>query len=48
VCSVTLCSYAGLGPRVAVKAYCKARMTPRHHLNLRRELEALSRLRARG
>ncbi|KIZ00624.1 aurora kinase, other [Monoraphidium neglectum] len=48
VCSVSLCSYGGPGAGVCVKAYVKGRMTPRHRLNLRREMEILSDLRAQG
>lgn len=48
VSSVSLCECDGFGTGVAIKAYVKARMAPRHALNLRRELAILSELRAAG
>jgi hypothetical protein len=44
--TVTLCSVDG--EALAVKAYAKARMRPRHLLNLRRELAVLTHLRQAG
>jgi hypothetical protein len=44
--TVTLCSVDG--EALAVKAYAKARLRPRHRLNLRRELTILTHLRQAG
>ncbi|GBF90030.1 aurora protein [Raphidocelis subcapitata] len=48
VSSVSLCECDGFGAGVAIKAYVKARMAPRHALNLHREVAILSELRASG
>ena len=48
VCSVMLCRAPGAAEPVVIKSYAKARMGPRHVLNLAREASLVRRLGALG